>query len=359
MSPYEERLQRDLDGIREAVGSLGDAVRTALESSVRALLTADLDLTYLTILEDQVVNRRVVDLNRKCHAFVARHLPSAGHLRYISSVLQLNIALERIGDYAVSISRESAQLSGPPPNPVRRDLELFANQAGTTLDQAVKAFLTVDAELARTTKEMASPLSRAYDEFFENLLREGKRGTRPLRDLFGLLNVFNRLGRVVDQAKNICEDSIFAATGEVKPPRTFRIVFVDRDQGLRATMAAALGRKGYRNGIEYFLAAPDVEGPLPGNLVDFLDRHGHPLRDVPRLPVDSLATNLRDFDIVVNLGLAETDLPPMPYHTVFLDWTDVEAELDARAARDVDLERLYHELGGKLDHLVEILRGAD
>jgi phosphate transport system protein len=358
MSPYEERLQRDLEGIRETVALLGDAVGKALESSLRALLTGDRQLAYLTILRDQAVNRRVLELNRKCHAFVARHLPSAGHLRYISSVLQLNIALERIGDYAVSIGRESAQLSAPPPEPFRGDLDLFARRAGQTFDQALKAFLTVDPELGRSTKEMASPLSRTYDQMFESLLREGERRMRPLRDLFGLLNVLGRLGRVVDQAKNICEESIFAATGQVKPPKTFRIIFVDRDEGLRATIAAAVARKGYGNGIEYSVAARDAESPLPENLVAFLDRHGHSPWEPKRRAWDSLAESLRDFHIAINVGLAKTDLPPMPYHTVLLDWTDVESGRDAGAATDADLQGLYHELGDKLDRLIEILRGT-
>ena len=71
------------------------------------------------VLGDLVVNRRVRKLDSKCHAFVARHLPSAGHLRFVSSVLRLSIALERVGDYAVIIARELAQLESPPPQQVR------------------------------------------------------------------------------------------------------------------------------------------------------------------------------------------------------------------------------------------------
>ena len=55
----------------------------------RALLTLDRDLAYATVLGDKPINREIRELDRLCHAFVARHLPSAGHLRFVSSVLRL------------------------------------------------------------------------------------------------------------------------------------------------------------------------------------------------------------------------------------------------------------------------------
>ena len=82
-----------------------------------------------TILDDYVTNRQTRELDRLCHAFVARHLPSAGHLRYVSSVLRLGIALERIGDYATTVSRTAAQLAEIPPPVVVRDIEMMSEQA--------------------------------------------------------------------------------------------------------------------------------------------------------------------------------------------------------------------------------------
>jgi len=358
MSQYEERLQRDLEAIREAVRSLGEAASGALDRAVRALLTADRELAYETILRDQVINGKVRDLERRCHVFVARHLPSAGHLRYISSVLQLNIALERVGDYAVTVSRESARLSAVPSGPVQRSLELFSRQARQTLGQALEAFLSVDAELGRATKEMAAPLAGTNDKIFEDLIEEGERKIRPLRDLFGLLIVFGRLGRVVDQAQNICEEAIFAATGEVKPAKTFRVLLVDSDLGLRGIVAAAVGRKKCPTGLVYAVAARDPESPIPGHLLDFLNRRGFEARERERLPLASVAVGLREFHIVINLGLSEADLPPMPYHTVLLDWRDTACATDLRSAAETDLERIYREYADKLDELIETLQGT-
>ena len=50
MAIYEERLQNDLERIREAVGVLADSVQTALRDSVRALLSGNAQLSHLTVV---------------------------------------------------------------------------------------------------------------------------------------------------------------------------------------------------------------------------------------------------------------------------------------------------------------------
>ena len=114
MTHYEERLEQDLAAIRERVRDITQRVDVALAHATKALITGDRGLANETILGDLVINRRVRKLDGRCHAFVARHLPSAGHLRFVSAVMRLSIALERIGDYAVVIARELGQLDQEP-----------------------------------------------------------------------------------------------------------------------------------------------------------------------------------------------------------------------------------------------------
>ena len=111
---YEERLQRDLNWLQDLVGIIGQAVTKAIDDAVTSVMNLDKDLAALTVVGDYTINRQTRELDRLCHAFVARHLPSAGNLRYVSAVMRLNIALERIGDYAATIARTAAQLSTQP-----------------------------------------------------------------------------------------------------------------------------------------------------------------------------------------------------------------------------------------------------
>ena len=132
MSHYEKRLERDLGEIRSRVKAVGDLVEDQVRDAIRALLTMDPDLANQVVLKDRIVNRETRALDRLCHGFVVRHLPVAHHLRYVSSVFRMDVALERVGDYAVTICRHSLRCSTPPPPTIARDLELIGHHINPT-----------------------------------------------------------------------------------------------------------------------------------------------------------------------------------------------------------------------------------
>ena len=71
-------------------------VQEAIKQSVHALQTGNTKLAYATVLNDHPINRKMREIDRLCHGFIAVHLPSAGHLRQISATIRTNIALERL-----------------------------------------------------------------------------------------------------------------------------------------------------------------------------------------------------------------------------------------------------------------------
>ena len=97
MSQYEARLERDLGRIRVEIRDLAEAVQVSLETASRALFAGDHELSYSVCLGDHPINRASRALDKACHGFIAVHLPSAGHLRYISAVMRANLELERVG----------------------------------------------------------------------------------------------------------------------------------------------------------------------------------------------------------------------------------------------------------------------
>jgi phosphate transport system protein len=83
MSHLEERLEHDLTEIRDHIAKMGSEVEKALDRAFRALANNDDKLAFKTILSDLPINRHMRQIDRLCHAFIAIHLPSAGHLRLI------------------------------------------------------------------------------------------------------------------------------------------------------------------------------------------------------------------------------------------------------------------------------------
>ena len=360
MGHYEERLEQDLNHIRAEVAHIGEWVEKALSNALRAVLTLDTRLAYETILGDKRINRAVQRLDRHCHYFVARHLPSAGHLRFISSVLRINIELERVGDYATTMCREAAQFSKPLDLTLKREVERMGKNATSMFHQALKAFDESNAELAKATM-YGDLIERSFAAAFEELVKQSEANTRSEKDEFATLVIFNMLERVGDQAVNICEETVFAVTGEQQQLKVYRIIFLDKTNGSLGPMAQSIARKGYPKGGKYYTAGISPDEDFDPQLRSFMEDHGNSLPEAPRA-IDWVPEAWNDYYVIVALeGKIEDYLAHVPFRTIAFEW-DLDAparegmsEADHRGA----IEASYKELASRIRGLMESLHGDD
>ncbi len=359
LSHYDERLAADKAVIRSRVVEVGRRVDQAIASAVEALLERDKRRCYAIVLGDLPINREVRAISALCHAFVARHLPSAGHLRFVSSVLQVNIALERIGDYAVTIAREAVQLYTLPSKAILDDVEDLGSDARTILRQAVKAFGDEDAELARQAKPLTKEVERRYARMFRLLTREAV--DLPIADAFGLLMIFSRLERVSDQSKNLCEETLFALTGETKPPKRYQILFVDATDTLIAPLAVALARRAFPESGDYESAGFQPGSHHAPELESLAAEFGLDLSETEPSPFKTSREALERYHVVVCLTQeAARQIPEVPYTTVLLEW-ELPRLSDPNVGSTVEarLREIKHRLSAEIRNLMVTLRGEE
>jgi phosphate transport system protein len=346
---YEERLQKDLQWIQDLVGIIGAAITKAIDDAVRSVMVLDKDLAAATVIGDYTINRQTRELDRLCHAFVARHLPSAGHLRYVSAVLRLNIALERIGDYAATISRTAAQLSTLPPAVVTRDIEMMSEHARRMLLDSLRSFQQKDVSVAQATLTAAAQFAEYFDRVFGDLVREGETNSRPINDLFSLMATFNRLERVIHQAKNICEETIFVATGKTKGEKTFNILFVDARNDGASQLAESFTRKAFPQSGRYRSSGWAAADEIDAAYARFATTVGLDLAKAWPTPLPTLRDQLDEYHLIVGLCAdARTQLGKVPFHTTVLVW-----DIDTKAGP----ESVYRQITPRVRELLERLRG--
>lgn len=356
MSYHEERLEKDLSTIRASLAQVSADVERAVQDAVQALLASDRGLAAETILADLAINRATRRIDRLCHAFVARHYPSAGVLRFISSVLRLDVALERVGDYAVTICREAVQLAAPPAPAVAKDLEIMADQVRHLLSQSMQAFNESNSDLARGTIGLAGHMVSLFEKVFDDLTRAGQEQKQSIRDLLQIVLIFIRLERIRAQAKNICEETIFTVEGKTKEPKTYRVLFLDEKNCRGAQLAAAFARKAFPGKGEFTSAGWNPAERLEPQLVDFLDRRGLSLDSERPAALDSVANRLADFHVIVCLEDGAIDrIDRVPYHTTILQRpAGPVADLSDEA-----LETELHDISAHVQALVESLHGEE
>ena len=361
MSHYEERLEQDQQEIRSRVRSVSETVEEALKESIQTVLSGDEASAGKVILGDLPINREIRSIDGLCHAFVAQHLPSAGHLRFVSSVLRLNVELERVGDYAVAIARETVQLSARPTGSVARDIELIGDQARRLLHQALQAYNEGNAELARGTKMLAKQVDTTFQKVFADLLQEGEKGAWPLRDIFAFLVIFNRLGRVSDHAKNICEDTLFAVAGETKGAKMYRILFVDRGNDALSQLAKAFANKAFsEHGVFSSAGWQPADSVRPAVEV-FMDQQKLDGQNLQTRTLGKSVDELAEYHVIVGLeGNLREHIPEVPFHTVLLNWDvgEIPQELDQERSIAL-LEESLKKLSVESRELMETMRGKE
>lgn len=350
---YEQRLEDDVAKITRQVIAIAADVDRAQQDAVRALLSGDLELGYDTILGDHAINRKVRELDQRCHTFVVRHLPSAKHLRMVSAVLRIGRELERIGDYAGTIGRIVGQLRNTPPPPVAANIELLAGQARQMLRQSIQAFEHESADEARATMVIETQIDAMFEKLFSDL--ESQEGNHPIRELFLWLIVLNRLERVSDRAKNICDEVVFWSTGEGKSPKVYNILFVDQNNGCVSQMAEAIARKAYPGSGRYSSAGMRPVDRLNEHVAAFMEGLGCDLsRHYPK-PLETSAEALTSYHVIVGIGMEPSEyLARTPFHTVLLEWEGLPCPATAEQAEGCS-RTLVH----RINDLMEVLHGDD
>jgi phosphate transport system protein len=354
MSHLEERLERDLNNIHDRVAKMGAQVQEAVKNAVKALQTGDKKLAYVTVLNDNPINRCMREIDKICHRFFAVHIPSGGHLRLLSSVIRANIELERIGDYAVTIAREAAHLSQPPTGGLGRELDRIASETMNMLDLAINAFTALNADSAKSTMTMANEMEHNLNVVYTEMMQNNERS--KVEEILAIFVVFTQLKRVADQAKNLCEDTVFAVTGDQKVPKTFNILFIDEDNSSLSQLAQAIAKINHPTVGNYRSAGRIQAQALNPNLVKFLREKGIDYSDAKPISLEQLTPKeIAEQDVIVSLrDEVASYLPRIPFHTSALAWGLSEVPED----EDIhEYDSIYRELAILIKDLMELLRG--
>ncbi|MDF1577224.1 MAG: phosphate signaling complex protein PhoU [Desulfobulbales bacterium] len=214
----------ELENLKQRILLLGTTVEHNLDDALRAALSKDLQLAAQVRKNDREINEIEVGVEDDCLSILALNQPVARDLRFIVTVLKINIDLERIGDLAVTIACKVPNLSGKDPGylfnpeiPVEVMMELKSMCTGTVrmLGMGLDAFAREDSDLAYKVIQNDNKVDTAKNligSCLEKNLRENPTGQQHLATL---LSVSRSLERVADHTTNICEDIIYMLQGRV------------------------------------------------------------------------------------------------------------------------------------------------
>lgn len=208
-------LDRQLHQIQDEVLTLGSMVEQALVKSVDALKRRDVTAAQQVIRGDQAVNEKRYAIENGIIAVVATQQPMAHDLRFLAAVLEVIIELERIGDYAKGIARVCRRLEGVEIPIPSRDFERMAEITVSMLHRSLSAFVKEDASLAHRIPDEDEQVDALYNSVYHGLITSMIQHPEWIDHSNLLLWVAHNLERAADRVTNICERTVFIATGEL------------------------------------------------------------------------------------------------------------------------------------------------
>ena len=209
-------FQEELDQLESSLQEEGDLVLRSLRAALNALEASDVDLADEVIAFDDDVDGRHVALEEGIQILLARQTPVASDLRLVLAMLHVNLHLERMADYCVTIAKLvklSAGLEGE--QRLVEGFEEMGQRAEQMIRVALDSFAQRDVARAESLVELDELIDRANRRTVEQVLDLA--GDRALREWgMRMLMVSRCLERIGDHAVDIGEQTAYLVSGEFR-----------------------------------------------------------------------------------------------------------------------------------------------
>lgn len=210
-----ETLDRQLHHLKEEVLLLGSMVEQAMLEAVKALETKDLVASRRVFINDHLINEKRYAIENNILILIATQQPMARDLRLMAAFLEVITELERMGDYAKGIAKVTMRLGEVDLSLNFRDLSAMADMALSMLHRALSAFIAVNASQAYQISAEDDRVDALYNKIHHNLVGQMIANPEAIDQANQLLWVAHNIERMADRVTNICERTVFIATGEL------------------------------------------------------------------------------------------------------------------------------------------------
>jgi phosphate transport system protein len=210
-----ESLTKHLIQIQDEVLLLGSMVEQAMRMAVDSLKRRDRSTAREIPKADQRINEKRFAIENAILILIATQQPMAHDLRFLTAMLEVSTELERMGDYAKGIAKVVIRLGDSVIPIPMRDIEKMTDLAISMLHRSLTAFIQEDAATASAIPMDDEQVDGLYNDVYRFIVQAMITDPSIIDHANLLLWVAHNLERMADRVTNICERTVFIATGEL------------------------------------------------------------------------------------------------------------------------------------------------
>ena len=211
----ERHFEKSLEELITLLREMSTEVLLSFDAAARGVIERDATGANDVFEIEKRIDSLEVALDEKILDFIALNQPVATDLRFVLSLQDAVVDLERIGDHLTNIAQSSISLSMLRSAPDLLDLPEMLPLARKMVVDSLEAFIRRDSEIARKTMAMDDRI----DEYNRNVARDVIKAVKADRELIetglDIIRISKNLERIGDLSANIAEDALFIVDGKV------------------------------------------------------------------------------------------------------------------------------------------------
>lgn len=208
-----EKFEFELTTAQEQLISLSVMAVNALNKSMEALVNQDVDAALEVIEDDHDINQLEEFINDRVILLIAKQSPVATDLRRLIVTIKVASDMERVGDYAVNIAKETIRIGNQQLLPQIRHIQQMQKLAVAMLHQVIDAFVEEDVVKAKEIAELDDQVDELYGHVIRELMLAGGENPDKLGQITQLSFISRYMERSADHATNIAEQLFYLVRG--------------------------------------------------------------------------------------------------------------------------------------------------
>ena len=208
----ETHFEAELKDLKLKILEMAGFAEQSIERAIRSL--TERTGTVLGEVEEleKKINQAHIDVDNLCLGILARKAPVAVDLRLVLAVIKINTDLERMGDQALNMARNTEHYLTHAPIELAREYTKMSALVRTMVRESLDAFVNGDVKLAEKVLQSDDAVDAYKNRLIEELTQK-MRGGSQIEASLNLILIARNLERMADHATNIAEDVIFMRTG--------------------------------------------------------------------------------------------------------------------------------------------------
>jgi phosphate transport system protein len=209
-------FQEELDQLEASLQEEGALVLRTLRGALNALAQRDVELADDVISFDDDVDRLYLHIENEIESLLARQTPVATDLRLVLALLHVNLHLERMADYSVTIAKLTKLVADVEPDGMLlQSLQEMGERAEEMTRVALDSLANRDLAAAESLVDLDELIDRSNRRFVERVVEiVAEPGLREW--VLRMVLVSRTIERIGDHAVDIGEQVAYLLTAEFK-----------------------------------------------------------------------------------------------------------------------------------------------